>query len=73
MEKNNSPQRTAQLMKEGEAASYLRVTAKTLRQWRWKGGGPRYVKLRGKMVRYKLADLDAFIELGIQRSTSDAA
>lgn len=59
------------LLKEAEASAYLNVPTKTLRQWRWKGAGPHFIKLRGKMVRYRQADLDAFVESGARRSTSD--
>ena len=40
----------------------LRLRAPTLRNWRWRGEGPRYRKLGKRMVRYARADLLAFIE-----------
>ena len=43
------------------AASYLSASPKTLRQWRCEGRGPRYHTIHGRLVRYNVADLDAFI------------
>lgn len=54
------------LVTEREAAASLHVTVSTLRNWRWKGVGPRFLKLGGRMVRYHRADLAAFVEGGSQ-------
>ena len=46
-----------------EAATYLRVTARTLIAWRRSGSGPRYVRLGGLTgrVRYERATLDEWM------------
>jgi len=46
-----------------EAAKILSVAPQTLRNWRHQRRGPAYSK-RGRMVRYRLADLLAFMESG---------
>jgi len=48
-------------MTEREAAEYLGLSVYTLQQWRFRGQKPDYLKL-GKAVRYREADLEAFIE-----------
>jgi hypothetical protein len=48
------------LMNEADAAKHLGVQPKTLTRWRWAGKGPRYVKV-GALVKYALADLEAYI------------
>jgi hypothetical protein len=49
------------MLPEGAAAAYLgEVPEGTMRQWRYLGKGPAYVKI-GRHVRYRRADLDAFI------------
>jgi len=48
-------------MTEREAAEYLGLSVYTLQQWRFRGQKPDYLKL-GKAVRYREADLVAFIE-----------
>ena len=50
------------LLDEREAATILRAKVQTLRNWRWRGEGPRYRKIGKRMVRYARADLLAFIE-----------
>lgn len=58
------------LLKEAEAAEILNVEVATLRRWRWAGKGPAFRKIISA-VRYDPADLEAFIESGLRRSTSD--
>ena len=54
----------ADLLDENEAAASLSVAVQTLRNWRWKGEGPRYVKIGARLVRYRRGDLAAFVEAG---------
>jgi len=57
---------------EFEAAVYLGVSPKSLRNWRWRGDRPKFVKLGGrKLVRYRRSDLSASVEDGVRRSTSE--
>ena len=42
-------------------AEYLGMPAETLKQWRHRGTGPRYLKV-GKHVRYRRTDVDAWCE-----------
>lgn len=50
------------LLNEHEGAAYLGNRAvQTLRNWRAKGIGPRFVKIGARMVRYRRRDLEAFI------------
>lgn len=50
------------LLDEREAAAILAVSIQTLRNWRWRGEGPRFRKIGLRLVRYSRADLLAFIE-----------
>ena len=52
-----------------EAAQYVRLGKPTLERARVTGEGPRYAKLGGA-VRYRRADLDAWLESRIVASTS---
>lgn len=54
-----------------EAASYCRLGKPTLERFRISGDGPHYCKLGGA-VRYRKADLDAWLESRLTRSTSEA-
>ena len=70
MSETTTIQHPSPLLKEGEAAEILNLEVATLRRWRWKGCGPRYLKLGGA-VRYELVDIEAFKEAGRKTSTSD--
>ena len=49
------------LMTTEEAAALLKLSPKTLQQWRSDGKGPAFVKLEGDAVRYTEADLMAWL------------
>ena len=49
------------LLTEHEAAAVLHQSVKVLRRQRHEGVGPLFLKLNGCTVRYKLADLQAFL------------
>jgi Helix-turn-helix domain len=48
------------LVDETEAATILGARVQTLRNWRWRGEGPRYRKIGLRLVRYHRADLASF-------------
>jgi excisionase family DNA binding protein len=45
-----------------QAAKYLGISEAVLRLWRAEGQGPRYFRAGEKLIRYRRADLDAWIE-----------
>jgi len=45
-----------------QAARYVGISEAALRLWRSRGEGPRYFKAGEKLVRYRKADLDSWIE-----------
>ena len=59
-----APLQPGDLVTETEAAAILACAVQTLRNYRWKGIGPRTVRVGQRMVRYRRADLAAFIEAG---------
>lgn len=61
------------LLKEDDAAKMLGMSVAWMQWKRWKGGGPAFVKF-ARAVRYKEADLLAWIEQHSgRRNTSDTA
>jgi len=56
-------------MNTRSAASYLGLSSSTIEKMRVWGTGPRYLKL-GKNVRYRAADLDAWLAARVIQSTS---
>lgn len=65
------PLAVSRLVTERDASELLGVSMRTLQKWRLQGKGPSFVKL-GHAVRYDVRDLEAYIEGGRRRSTSDA-
>jgi hypothetical protein len=56
-----------------QAAEYLGgLKPNTLEGWRIQGIGPAYHKV-GRLVRYSLDDLDAYLKVRTRRSTSEKA
>lgn len=53
-----------------EAARRIGVAPRTLANWRWEGRGPKYTKA-GRLVRYRLLDVERFQAENVRRSTSD--
>jgi len=58
------------LLTEQQLAIELNVSVRTLQQWRFKGGGPRFLKL-GAAVRYDWAHVEVWLEGKGRESTSD--
>ena len=56
----NERLRSGNALTETQAAEYLGLSIATLRAWRHRGRGPRFVRF-GRAVRYLRADLDEFI------------
>jgi excisionase family DNA binding protein len=60
----------SELLNRAQAAQYLNLKKSTLEAWAVRGGGPAMVKM-GKAVRYRIADLEKFVEQRIRQNTSE--
>ena len=58
------------LLRPEDVANLLGVPAKTLEMWRYRGTGPRFVKL-GRLVRYVESDLDEWVRSGTRTNTAE--
>ena len=65
------PNNPAALLYPAEAAHLLCVSHRTLEAYRLRGGGPPYIALGRRCVRYRRADLMTWIEARRRRHTSD--
>lgn len=62
--------KSTELLREKDVAEILNISARTLQNWRYRGGGPVFVRL-GRSIRYQANDLQNFI--CEQRDFSDQA
>ena len=60
----------AELINEEHASTILKVSARTLQAWRVRGYGPKFIKV-GRSVRYRLEDLQTFVNENVYQSTSE--
>lgn len=57
-----APLSPGDLVDEQQAAAILGCAVQSLRNWRWRRqGGPRWLKVGARLVRYHRADLTAFV------------
>lgn len=57
------------LLTTEQAAALLGTTRRTMEAWRYVSAGPVFVKLRGRMVRYRPTDLGAFVANAARTNT----
>lgn len=59
------------LLTPAQAGAQVGLTPGALAQLRYTGGGPRFVKLTAKAVRYRQVDLDAWVADKLRVDTRD--
>lgn len=59
------------LLTESQAAEYLNITPRTLQAWRYREGGPPFVRVSERCIRYRSHDLIVWIEGRIRMSTRE--
>ena len=59
------------LIDEKAAADFLGVTDRFMQTRRQQGGGPRYIVISSRCIRYRRTDLRAWSEARLRTSTSD--
>lgn len=57
-----TPDQAGDLLNERQAADVIDARPGTLAVWRTRGKGPAYIRIGARMIRYRRADLDAFID-----------
>ncbi len=68
-----SPDYFDQLLNEQDAARFLGYTVRALQNWRVRGGGPAFIKISSRSIRYCRRDLIAWIEKHRRFNTSQDA
>lgn len=62
----------AKYLRTGDAANYLGLGKSTLERKRVDGTGPQFRKLGGRVIVYAVSDLDAWADIQVYTSTSEA-
>ena len=58
------------LVDERAVSDYFGVDVRTIQRWRWAGGGPKYVRVNARVIRYRVQDLWDFSASHLTTSTS---
>jgi len=58
------------LIDEEQAAQFLKLSQRTMQGLRYRGGGPKYIALSSRCVRYRRIDLKHWAEAHLRTSTS---
>lgn len=59
------------LIDERTAAEFVGYSSRALQNWRLRGGGPRYVRVSARSIRYRRRDLIQWAELHLRSSTTE--
>jgi excisionase family DNA binding protein len=59
------------LLTTTEAAQYLGVSKAFLERDRWAGARIQFIKVGSRAVRYRLSDLNSYLDSKVRRSTSE--
>ena len=65
------PDHLDRLITEKQAAAFLGYTVRALQNWRLRGGGPEYVRVSKRSIRYRRRELIAWAEERLRSDTSD--
>lgn len=68
---NGAAMAALRLLSTGETAEALGLKPQTLRVWRIRGGGPRFIRLSASRVAYDSRDLDEWVRSRAFASTSE--
>ena len=60
-----------ELIGEKSAAKFVDLSVRSIQGYRSKGGGPRFVKISSRCVKYRRIDLREWVEARVRTSTSD--
>ena len=68
---NSQTEVSGKLLKEAQAADILHFSTRALQNWRCRGGGPKYIRISSRSVRYRLSDLIEWTTSRIRSNTSE--
>jgi len=66
---HHDPDYLDRLITQEAASDFLGYSEKTLERWRYEGGGPRYVAVSARSVRYRRRDLIKWAEARLRENS----
>lgn len=69
--KQDGPDYWYGLIGEKVAGEFLQLTDRTMQAYRQRGGGPKFIRISSRCIRYRRFDLKAWTETRMRSSTSD--
>ncbi len=60
-----------QLINEKAAAKFLNLTTRSMQAMRQRGGGPQFIRLSARCIRYRRTDLKTWADARLCASTAD--
>ena len=67
----NDPEYWYALINEREAGAFLGLTDRTMQSWRQRGGGPKFIRISSRCIKYQRIILKGYAEARLRSSTSD--
>jgi hypothetical protein len=67
----HDPDHLDKLIPEREAAEFIGYTPRALQNWRCRGGGPKYIAISSRSIRYRRRDLIAWAEGRLRANSSE--
>lgn len=68
---DGSPEFWHALVDERTIAKFLGLTVRTMQALRQRGGGPQYVRVSARCIRYRRAEVKSWADARVRTSTSD--
>lgn len=69
--RESDPDYMLSLLNEKQAAYFLGYSVRALQNWRFRGGGPNFIRVSLRSIRYRRKDLIQWAEDNIVSSTSE--
>ena len=59
------------LLTQREAATLLKLSQRTIERLRVSGLGPKFIRVSGRSIRYRLTDIETYVSSRVVGSTSE--
>jgi hypothetical protein len=67
----SDPDYMVRLLNEEQAAAFLGYSVRALQNWRFRGGGPKFIRVSQRSIRYRRKDLILWAEENMVSSTAE--